>query len=90
MILYPPAKINLGLNILRKREDGYHDIDTCMVEISFTDILEVSKADSFEFLQTGITISGAGGKNLCEKAYDLLKNEFDILKLKIKNSPDVW
>jgi 4-diphosphocytidyl-2-C-methyl-D-erythritol kinase len=51
MILYPPAKINLGLNILRKREDAYHDIDTCMVEIPFTDILEVTKADSFEFLQ---------------------------------------
>ena len=83
MILFPPAKINLGLNILRKREDGYHDIDTCMVEIPFTDILEVTKADSFEFLQTGITISGAGGKNLCEKAYDLLKNEFDIGPVRI-------
>ncbi|MEY3845530.1 MAG: hypothetical protein RL293_1952, partial [Bacteroidota bacterium] len=47
------------------------------------DILEVTKADSFEFLQTGITISGAGGKNLCEKAFDLLKNEFDIGPVRI-------
>ena len=78
MILYPPAKINLGLNILRKRVDGYHDIDTCMVKIPFTDILEVTKSDSFEFLQTGIKISGAGGTNLCEKAYQLLQNEFEI------------
>ncbi|MEI8116656.1 MAG: 4-(cytidine 5'-diphospho)-2-C-methyl-D-erythritol kinase [Flavobacteriia bacterium] len=83
MILYPPAKINLGLNILRKREDAYHDIDTCMVEIPFTDILEVTKADYFEFLQTGIIISGAGGPNLCEKAYDLLKNEFNIGPVRI-------
>jgi 4-diphosphocytidyl-2-C-methyl-D-erythritol kinase len=83
MILYPPAKINLGLNILRKREDAYHDIDTCMVEIPFSDIIEVTKAGSFEFLQTGITISGAGGKNLCEKAFDLLKNEFDIGPVRI-------
>lgn len=83
MILYPPAKINLGLNILRKREDGYHDIDTCMVEIPFTDILEVTKSDSFEFLQTGIKISGAGGTNLCEKAYQLLQNEFEIGPVRI-------
>ncbi|MEN9987537.1 MAG: hypothetical protein RLZZ585_576 [Bacteroidota bacterium] len=83
MILYPPAKINLGLNILRKRNDGYHDIDTCMVEIPFTDIIEVTKADSFEFLQTGIKISGLGGSNLCEKAYQLLQNEFQIGPVRI-------
>jgi 4-diphosphocytidyl-2-C-methyl-D-erythritol kinase len=83
MILYPPAKINLGLNILRKREDAFHDIDTCMVEIPFTDILEVTKADSFEFLQTGITISGDGGTNLCEKAYQLLRKEYEIGPVRI-------
>ena len=82
MILYPPAKINLGLNILRKREDGYHDIDSCMVEIPFTDILEVTISDSFEFLQTGIEISG-GGTNLCEKAYQLLQNECEIGPVRI-------
>jgi 4-diphosphocytidyl-2-C-methyl-D-erythritol kinase len=83
MILYPPAKINLGLNILRKREDAFHDIDTCMVEIPFTDILEVTKADSFEFLQTGITINVAGGTNLCEKAYQLMRNEYEIGPVRI-------
>jgi 4-diphosphocytidyl-2-C-methyl-D-erythritol kinase len=83
MILFPPAKINLGLNILRKREDGYHDIDTCMVEIPFTDILEVTKSDSFEFLQTGIKINGAGGTNLCEKAYQLMQNECEIGTVRI-------
>jgi len=83
MILYPPAKINLGLNILRKREDDYHDIDTCMVEIPFTDILEVTKSDSFEFLQTGITINGTGGTNLCEKAYQLLRREYEIGPVRI-------
>ena len=83
MILYPPAKINLGLNILRKREDGYHDIDTCMVEIPFTDILEVTISDSFEFLQTGITFNGTGGTNLCEKAYQLLQKEYEIGPVRI-------
>lgn len=83
MILYPPAKINLGLNILRKRDDGYHDIDTCMVEIPFTDILEVTKSESFEFLQTGITINGSGGTNLCEKAYQLILKEHEIGPVRI-------
>ena len=83
MILYPPAKINLGLNILRKREDGYHDIDTCMVEIPFTDILEVTKSESFEFVQTGITINGIGGTNLCEKAYHLMRKDFEIGPVRI-------
>ena len=83
MILYPPAKINLGLNILRKREDGYHDIDTCMVEIPFTDIIEVTKSESFKFLQTGITINGTGGTNLCEKAYQLMLKEYKIGPVRI-------
>jgi len=83
MILYPPAKINLGLNILRKRDDGYHDIDTCMVEIPFTDILELTKSESFEFLQTGITINGTGGTNLCEKAYQLVRSEYEIGPVRI-------
>ena len=83
MILYPPAKINLGLHILRKRDDGYHNIETCMVEIPFTDILEVTKSESFEFLQTGITINGTGGTNLCEKAYQLMLKEFEIGPVRI-------
>lgn len=40
MIVYPNAKINLGLNIIAKREDGFHDIETCFVPVSICDILE--------------------------------------------------
>ncbi|MDE6270010.1 MAG: 4-(cytidine 5'-diphospho)-2-C-methyl-D-erythritol kinase, partial [Muribaculaceae bacterium] len=40
MILFPNAKINLGLNIVRKRPDGYHDIETVMVPTDWCDVLE--------------------------------------------------
>jgi 4-diphosphocytidyl-2-C-methyl-D-erythritol kinase len=83
MILFPPAKINLGLNVLRKREDGYHDIDTCMVSIPLVDILEITTSDQFEFLQTGRAIQGDTGLNLCEKAYYLLKEQFSIGPVRI-------
>ena len=74
MILFPPAKINLGLNILSKREDGYHEIETCMIPIPFTDILEIAQSESFEFLQSGLEIAGIPGSNLCERAFWLLKD----------------
>ena len=48
MILFPPAKINLGLHILFKREDGFHELETVMTPIPFTDILEILPADSFK------------------------------------------
>lgn len=44
MILYPNAKINLGLNIVAKRPDGYHDIETVMVATDWRDILEIVPA----------------------------------------------
>jgi 4-diphosphocytidyl-2-C-methyl-D-erythritol kinase len=83
MILFPPAKINLGLNILRKRTDGYHDIESCMVPIPVFDILEITHSAQFEFIQTGRTIGGSSDKNLCEKAYGLLKNRFPIGPVRI-------
>ena len=41
MILFPNAKINLGLDILRKRADGYHDIETVMMPVPWRDVLEI-------------------------------------------------
>ncbi|MEN9401284.1 MAG: hypothetical protein RL632_2387 [Bacteroidota bacterium] len=78
MILFPPAKINLGLNVLRKREDGYHDLDTCMVPIPMCDVLEILPADTFQYLQTGLNIPGAADDNLCVKAYNLLKAHYTL------------
>jgi len=70
MIAFPPCKINLGLNVLRKRNDGYHDLETCFYPIPWTDILEVIPSDDFEFTVSGNAIPG--DDNLCVKAYRLL------------------
>jgi len=80
MITFPNCKINLGLQILRKRPDGYHDIDTCFYPLPFTDILEIShsKLPSVQFITTGIVIP-ENGENLCLKAYKLLKKDFNSL-----------
>ena len=78
MILFPPAKINLGLHILFKREDGFHELETVMTPIPFTDILEILPTKSFEFQQSGIPIPGDASSNLCVKAYELMKNEYQI------------
>jgi 4-diphosphocytidyl-2-C-methyl-D-erythritol kinase len=78
MILFPPAKINLGLQIHSKRSDGFHEIETCMLPIPFYDILELKLSAAFSFKQTGIKIQGAVGENLCEKAFYLMKSRYEI------------
>ena len=78
MILFPPAKINLGLNVLHKRSDGYHEIDTCMIPIDLTDVLEVLPSDNFHFIQTGLNVDGDMSDNLVVQAYHLLKDEYDL------------
>jgi 4-diphosphocytidyl-2-C-methyl-D-erythritol kinase len=83
MILFPPAKVHLGLNILFKREDGYHEIETCMIPIPFADILEITESDEFEFLQTGLAIPGNLDSNLCVKAFHLMKEKFAIPNVRI-------
>lgn len=83
MVAFPPCKINLGLNVIRKRSDGYHDIETCFFPVPWTDILEVIPSTSFSFTQTGITIPGEVSENLCVKAYHLLKAHHDLAPVHI-------
>jgi len=78
MILFPPAKINLGLNVLFKREDGFHEIDSCMVSISLFDVLEILPSDHFEFKQTGLKVDGDAANNLIVRAYELLKSKYNL------------
>jgi 4-diphosphocytidyl-2-C-methyl-D-erythritol kinase len=75
MILFPPAKINLGLSIVEKRNDGFHELETCMLPIPFYDILEILPSENFSFFQTGFKIPGIQGENLCEKAFRLMKEK---------------
>lgn len=77
MILYPNCKINLGLRIVRKRPDGYHDLETVFVPIyGLHDELEVVKSDSFSFKQEGIKVDCDPADNLIVKCYDLFAKKY--------------
>ncbi len=75
MICFPNCKINLGLSVLRKRKDGYHDIESILYPVPVNDILDivVSKDGKFQFDQTGIKVPGPDTDNLCVKAYKKIK-----------------
>lgn len=73
MLCFPNAKINLGLNIVSKRPDGYHNIETVFYPIPVKDALEIVPAESFSFTQTGIPVDAPPEKNLAVKAYMRLK-----------------
>ena len=86
MILFPNAKINLGLNIIRKRADGFHDLETFFCPVNLCDALEVipqqSPATATEnviFNTSGIHIDGNTKDNICVKAWNLLKKDFSEL-----------
>jgi 4-diphosphocytidyl-2-C-methyl-D-erythritol kinase len=76
MVIFPNSKINLGLNIVAKRNDGYHDIETVFFPVLLKDALELIEEEKFEFSTSGSSIEGDPEKNLCIKAYDLLKKDF--------------
>lgn len=78
MVSFPPCKINLGLNIVSKRPDGYHDLDTIFYPIPWTDVLEVIPSETLSFQSSGNAIPGKEEDNLCLKAYHLLKRDFTI------------
>ena len=77
------AKINLGLNILRKRDDGYHEIESIFSPISWCDFIEIKEAESVNFTTEGISIPSSEKGNLCLQAYELLKREYDLPPLHI-------
>ena len=77
MIAFPNCKINLGLNIIRKREDGFHDLETIFLPVPFTDVLEIISSDKTELTVTGLPVNAT--ENLCIKAYNLLQQKFPEL-----------
>ena len=95
MLVFPNAKINLGLNITEKRPDGYHNLETIFYPVPVEDALEITelKDDSkrkFIFKTCGIQIDGNEEDNLIIKAYKLLDKEFDLPPIHIhlyKNIP---
>lgn len=78
MILFPNAKINLGLQITEKLPNGYHSINSCLYPIPWSDILEVVPAKKLSFNATGIEIPGKKEDDIVLKAYKLLKKDFPL------------
>lgn len=80
MIVFPNCKINLGLSIIEKRNDGFHNIETVFYPIPLYDVLEIilSRDGNTTFNSSGISIPGNETQNLCLKAYHLLKENFDL------------
>lgn len=76
MITFPNAKINLGLHVLQKREDGFHEIETVFYPIDLHDSLEIRPAVETTFNFSGPDL--AGGENIVMKAYRLLEQEYGI------------
>lgn len=82
MIVFPNCKINLGLNVLRKRNDGFHELETVFYPLPLNDILEIvylkkmTGKPGVPFSQSGIEIRGEQGNNLCLRAFWLLKKKF--------------
>lgn len=90
MITFPNAKINLGLNIVAKRPDGYHDLETVFYPIPLEDALEVEpltdlteNGSDFELHCNGVPIEGDPADNLIVKAYRLLKGKFSLPPVRI-------
>ena len=87
MIIFPVAKINLGLNVVERRSDGYHNLETVFMPLpGLCDALEVTVMDEqfpssveCDLKVTNIAIEGDEQKNLVVKAYRLLKEEFPDL-----------
>ena len=83
MISFPVAKINLGLNVVEKRPDGYHNLETVFYPVPLKDALEVTLMDEAfpspydcDLKVTNIKVEGDEQRNLVVRAYNLLKQDF--------------
>ena len=83
MITFPNAKINIGLNIINRRNDGYHNLETIFYPVNIKDALEIVEAETLSFSSSGIEIPGHANENLCLKAFEMLRVDFNIPPLSI-------
>lgn len=88
MITFPCCKINLGLNVVGVRDDGFHNIETVFYPVPLTDVLEIKKMDerfpcrgNIDIHVTGDFEAGSEDDNLVVKAYDLIARDFEIPRI---------
>ncbi|MDE5420539.1 4-(cytidine 5'-diphospho)-2-C-methyl-D-erythritol kinase [Labilibaculum sp. DW002] len=80
MLSFPNAKINIGLNIVEKRADGFHNIETIFYPIPLTDGLEIANSDvvNYQFSSSGIPINIEDKDNIVCKAFELIRSKYNI------------
>lgn len=90
MLTFPIAKINLGLNIVERRPDGYHNLETVFYPVPLCDALEVQVMDEAfpspfdcDLKVTGVPVEGDERRNLVVKAYELLARDFKLPRVHI-------
>jgi 4-diphosphocytidyl-2-C-methyl-D-erythritol kinase len=76
MLCFPNCKINLGLYVTRKREDGYHDLETVFYPLAIKDVLEIIPAKESSLHLSGLAVAGNDADNLVLKAFRLLDTLF--------------
>jgi 4-diphosphocytidyl-2-C-methyl-D-erythritol kinase len=78
MIVFPNAKINIGINITGRRPDGYHNIETVFYPLPIYDALEALPGNELSFHSSGLEIPGRIEDNLCIKGYYLIRKDYDL------------
>lgn len=79
MIVRANCKINIGLDVLRRRDDGFHDLETVMYPVrGLYDEIEIVPSDELRFVQNGIAVDCPDEDNLCVKAYRLMQLRYGI------------
>ena len=78
MKIKPCAKINLGLNIVNKRADGYHDLETVFYPVPIYDEIEIREAPETTLEIKGQTIEGDPEKNLVMRAYRMVATRYAL------------
>jgi len=73
MVVFPNAKINIGLYVTEQRPDGYHNLETVFYPAPLQDVLEIVPADTEELFLSGLPVPGDKANNLIWKAYQLLR-----------------
>lgn len=93
MLLLPPCKINLGLNIVSRRPDGYHDLETVFYPVPLCDNLEITKADPadapYRLTLRGFAVEGNPADNLIVRVYEAMREKHDLPPIEIFLRKDI-